>query len=30
MQAAGMGSSPIEKTYWEENGWLGKRRPWNR
>ncbi len=28
MQSAGMGSSPIEKTYWEENGWLGKNRPW--
>ena len=28
MQAAGMGSSPMEKTYWEENGWLGKKRPW--
>lgn len=29
MQSAGMGSSPIEKEYWEENGWLGKKRPWN-
>lgn len=28
MQSAGWGSSPIEKTYWEENGWLGKKRPW--
>ena len=28
MQAAGMGSSTIEKTYWEENGWLDKNRPW--
>ena len=28
MQAAGMGSSPIEKIYWEENGWLDKKRPW--
>ncbi len=28
MQSAGMGSSPIEKTYWEENGWLAKKRPW--
>jgi len=28
MQSAGMGSSPIEKEYWEKNGWLGKRRPW--
>lgn len=28
MQSAGMGSSPIEKTYWKENGWLDKNRPW--
>lgn len=28
MQSAGMGSSPIEKEYWENNGWLGKGRPW--
>lgn len=28
MQAAGFGSSPIEKEYWENNGWLGKKRPW--
>ena len=28
MQSAGMGSSPIEKVYWEKNGWLGKERPW--
>ena len=28
MQSGGMGSSPIEKTYWEENGWLNKKRPW--
>lgn len=28
MQSGGMGSSPIEKTYWEENGRLGKIRPW--
>ncbi len=28
MQAAGMGSSPMEKEYWEKNGWLGKNRPW--
>ncbi len=28
MQAGGIGSSPIEKTYWEENGWLDKKRPW--
>jgi hypothetical protein len=29
MQAAGMGSSPMEKEYWEERGWLKKKRPWN-
>lgn len=28
MQSAGMGSSPMEKEYWESNGWLGKKRPW--
>ncbi len=28
MQSGGMSSSPIEKTYWEENGWLAKNRPW--
>lgn len=28
MQSAGMGSSPVEKEYWEKNGWLGKKRPW--
>ena len=28
MQSAGMGSSPAEKEYWEQNGWLGKKRPW--
>ncbi len=28
MQSAGMGSSPVEKEYWEQNGWLGKKRPW--
>ncbi|MGI5977015.1 MAG: flavodoxin family protein [Candidatus Limivicinus sp.] len=28
MQAAGWGSSPAEKQYWEEQGWLGKARPW--
>lgn len=28
MQSAGLGSSPIEKEYWEKNGWLGKKRPW--
>lgn len=28
MQAKGLGSSPVEKEYWEQNGWLGKKRPW--
>lgn len=28
MQSAGMGSSLVEKEYWEQNGWLGKKRPW--
>ena len=28
MQSGGMGSSPMEKTYWQENGWLDKKRPW--
>lgn len=28
MQSAGWGSSPVEKEYWEKNGWLGKKRPW--
>ena len=28
MQAAGWGSSPTEKKYWQEQGWLGKARPW--
>ena len=28
MQAAGWGSSPEEKQYWEQQGWLGKVRPW--
>lgn len=28
MQRAGWGSSPIEREYWEKNGWLGKGRPW--
>lgn len=30
MQAAGMGSSPMEKTYWKKNGWLDKKRPWKK
>lgn len=28
MQKKGMGSSPTEKDYWEQNGWLGAGRPW--
>lgn len=28
MQNGGMGSSPMEKEYWENNGWLGNKRPW--
>lgn len=28
MQSAGLGSSQSEKQYWEQNGWLGKGRPW--
>ena len=28
MQKGGMGSSPVEKKYWEDNGWFGKARPW--
>ena len=28
MQKSGWGSSPVEKEYWEKNGWLGKKRPW--
>lgn len=28
MQSVGFGSSPMEKAYWEENGWLHKKRPW--
>ena len=27
-QRKGMGSDPSEKTYWQENGWLAKERPW--
>lgn len=29
MQKSGMGSSPEEKEYWQNKGWLGKSRPWN-
>lgn len=28
MQKKGWGSSPVEKAYWEQNGWLGSERPW--
>lgn len=28
MQKAGWGSSPVEKQYWNEHGWLDKKRPW--
>ena len=28
MQKKGWGSSPVEKVYWEQNGWLGHARPW--
>lgn len=28
MHASGFDSSPVEKQYWEERGWLGKKRPW--
>ncbi len=30
MQKAGWGSSPVEKDYWESNGWLAKNRPWKK
>lgn len=30
MQNKGLGSSPEEKNYWQENGWLDKNRPWKR
>lgn len=30
MQKAGLGSSPVEKQYWQENGWLDKKRPWKK
>lgn len=29
MQKKDMGSSKEEKNYWQNNGWLGKKRPWN-
>ena len=28
MQKNGWGSSPVEKLYWEQNGWLSNGRPW--
>ncbi len=28
IQVKGMGSSEVEKNYWEKNGWLSKERPW--
>lgn len=28
MQKSGMGSGPADKKYWEEQGWLAKKRPW--
>lgn len=28
MQKGNMGSGPAEKQYWEDQGWLGKERPW--
>lgn len=30
MQLAGWGSGPEDKAHWEENGWLGKDRPWKK
>ena len=29
MQIKDWGSSPVEKEYWKEKGWLDKERPWN-
>ncbi len=29
MQKVNWGSSPTEKQYWQERGWLGSARPWN-
>ena len=28
MQKNGWGSSPIEKEYWEKEGWFDGKRPW--
>ena len=30
MQKAGWGSSPVEKQYWSDQGWLDKKRPWKK
>ena len=30
MQNRGLGSSPEEKEYWKTNGWLDRKRPWNK
>lgn len=30
MHVKGLDSSPVEKEYWEERGWLGKARPWKK
>ncbi|MDD6038487.1 MAG: NAD(P)H-dependent oxidoreductase [bacterium] len=29
MQKNGWSASPVEKAYWEENGWLDNKRPWD-
>ncbi len=29
MQKADMGASPVEKKYWQDNGWFDEKRPWN-
>ena len=30
MQKKGLGSSPEDKEYWKEKGWLDKKRPWDK
>ena len=30
MHSAGWDSSPVERQYWEEHGWLNKERPWKK
>lgn len=30
MQKKGLGSSPKDKEYWKEKGWLDKKRPWDK